>query len=302
MNSEAENGILVCLDLTDIDDILIGYGAYLASLLPGAQLSFLHIIQYYDIEISGVKDEKERRRLIEEAVREELLEKIHACISDFPADHLLIREAHEDASLTVIDTAGEQGTAFILVGEKEGRERSKWYSRRITREGPGHTLIIPEGEENIPADPASFTPRFSRILYAGDFTQSSDAGLKFARRLADAAGAELCAQYVRDTTSDYYPANRQPDSGTRKRQEREVQQALNRTGISGEDIEREFFWEKEQYETEARRLYDAAADREADLIVIAAAGRSEGVTTLIGNLIVTMSKIDKTIPILFYDL
>jgi nucleotide-binding universal stress UspA family protein len=302
MKRETESKILVCLDLTGIDPILIAYGTYLASLLPETQLCFLHTIQYYDIEISGVKDEQERRRLIEESVREELLEKIRRQHADFAAENLLIREAHEDAALAVIDTAKEQKAEYILLGEKEGRERSKWYSRRITREGVGHTLIIPEREENIPGDAESFRPQFGRILYAGDFTQNTDAGLEFAHRLAGAAGAELCAQYVRDTTSDYYPASRRPGAGAEKRQEREVQQALGRTGISGKEIERSFYWEKEHYETEAQRLYEAATDRAADLIVVAAAGRTEGVTTLIGNLIVTMSKIDKTIPILFYDL
>ncbi len=301
MNAE-RNAILVCLDLTNIDDILIGYGSYLASLLPEAELSFLHTIQYYDIEISGVKDEGERRRLIEESVRQELLEKIRGHIEDFPDANLVLREAHEDAALSVMDVAEERKVNFIVLGEKEGRERSRWYSRRITREGSSHTLIVPEREENIPADAANFIPRFGRILYAGDFSQRTDAGLSFAHRLAGAAGAELCAQYIRDVTSDYYPTNRRPDSGTEKRQERAVQQAFARTGISGEEIERRFFWEKEQYESEAQRIYEAAADREADLLVIAAAGRSEGVTTLIGNLIVTLSKIDKTIPILFYDL
>jgi nucleotide-binding universal stress UspA family protein len=303
VNAQSENPMLVCLDLTEIDATLIRYGRYLASLLPGARLMFLHTIQYYDIDLEGVQDEEEKRRVIEESVREELLEKLRSYIPDLPAENLLIREAHEDAALTVIELAKELSVRFILVGEKEGRERSKWYSRRITREGPAHTLIIPETEGNTPADStADGEPRFGRVFYAGDFSQSTDAGLRFADRLAGAAGAELCTQYVRDVTSDYYPTGRRPDAGTEKKQLREVQQAFQRLGISGEEVDQRFYWEREQYESEAQRLYEAAVAREADLIVIAAAGRSEGVTTLIGNLIVTMSKIDKTIPILFYDL
>lgn len=324
MSSENSKKLMVCLDLTDIDHLLIRWAGYLHSCRPEIQPVYLHIIQTYDLELQGVQEEEHKKQIIADSIRAEIAERLDRWGQSAGPKNILIREGFEDAALDVVDISNEIEADIVLVGEKEGSERSKWYSRRITRETAAHTIVIPEsapeeeeGESRTGADQSGWWifgkkgeaggkdepagPEIKRILYAADYREEGDPGLSFAQQLSSGADAELRARYVRDRTSSLSPAENEPTDADITDQQDRFDQACERTGTQAAFPEGLTTRQHtEGFENEARRIYAAAEEEEADLLFVNISGKPSNVTTLLGNLIVNMGKIAKSIPVFYW--
>jgi nucleotide-binding universal stress UspA family protein len=296
--------LLACLDLTGIDEQIIRFTRGCLAFYPEAKVRFMHVVQEYDLPSRHSDPEKtnaERRKIIR-ALQKDLLEKISPCFPDIGREDLLFPVAGEDAAEEIVETARKVDASILIVGEKEGRKRSHWYSRRIAATADCQIIIVPDCGPAIPESPPDeIRAPCKTILLATDFSQAADPALAFALRVSRETGIRLGLHRVRDTSRSFFPFLKGHQAGASADKTRELaREAMKR--IQAGETSIAFFTARDEdpHQSEAQRLLAVAESYEADLIIFSARGEGDSLSTPFGNMIEALGKSEKRIPILFH--
>jgi nucleotide-binding universal stress UspA family protein len=186
----------VCLDLTSMDDILIGYANFLTSRATPKAITFIHIIKSTDVadEMIELFPELETRGDVEEVIRKELQEKIDNYFSgsDVETD-LIIREGRPTDE--IVRSMQSINPDLTIMGKKSGYTGKGVIPRRIMKYVPSSILFIPE------------TSRYQlkKILVPVDFSDQSARAIEIALDLANTNEGKVTAQHVYNYPSRFFP-------------------------------------------------------------------------------------------------
>ena len=113
--------------------------------------------------------------------------------SGYPVRHILARAAALPADLVVMGTHGRSGFERLVLGS---------VTEKVLRKAPCPVMAVPP-----PAVTVGKLP-YGRLLCPVDFSDSSEAALRFACSIAEEADARLTIVHVFD-----WQARRRPDDG-----------------------------------------------------------------------------------------
>ena len=297
-----ETLVLAGLDLTAIDDRIIPFARSLGRFLPRSRLRFVHVVQRYDLEVGPEEDPAAVEKRLDHALRPELTRKIKSRLPEFQPADLLLPHAEEDAAKDLIETAASEGAGLLVIGEKEGNDRSHWYSRRITTTAPCPVAVFPDNSE-IPADSEAGDEGetgWKTLLFAGDFSREADPALAFCLRAAGEKRLRLGVHRVRDASGSFFPFFRHRKGGNAAATRKHAAKALERLGASEDRIAFVTEIDEDPHENEAESLLAAATAYEADLIVVGARGKTGRATDPCGHLIECLGRVRKRRPILYF--
>jgi nucleotide-binding universal stress UspA family protein len=283
--------ILTCLDLTYIDSALVEYTAFFAKAASAEKAHFLHVIQTYDLPDKGgrdIPDEAELYRLISRKTEKEVDAHFRKHFpSTFPIAVKTLIES-EDASSAIIDFISEMKIDLVLVGQKFGARHEARYGRKIMAGASCDIMFIPEHIKS----------GIDKILCAIDGSNESETAFKYALDLSRKNGAAIACYFLYDTTEAYFPATTLSSATSQQeRFRREFANFLERFSMSPDNIPCHY-QEIGPTENQTEKIYDAATDEQADLIITGAAGDIAVPTTLLGNIAENFSHIEKKIPLL----
>ncbi len=279
--------ILGCLDLTDIDPVLIRWASFMAQTLQAETLLFLHLIQTYNLPDLNSENFPDEKRLTA-IVNKELEGKICDHCDREQNTRLEIRPESEDAAGAVIDYVRENRVDLVLVGQKPGQDRQSRYAQRISV-GIDSDLMLISG----PAEPA-----VPSILCAVDCSRESKPAFAQSRNLAQRLQAGLSCFYLEDTTRSYFPSATVKTSQSREKQARKAYEAfLQQFSLTPADIPCHFdLVDREENQTES--VYAAAEKDGAGLIAVGARGAVSTETSLLGNVTQNFLHMEKERPVL----
>lgn len=301
MTESASSNVLVCLDLTDIDQAVLAFARSAIRLFPGARIRFLHVVQQYDLPQSVPDDQPDRDdpKTLNAELQQALLDRIHPAFPDASADDLLLPTAAEDAAGEVIETARKVNADLLLLGEKQDPQRSRWYGKRIAATAPCKVLIVPQSS---PPREESDSPQQQTVLLATDFSPAADPALRWILQTAPRLRLRLGLHRVRDTSRSFFPFFNQSKAGDSARQTRQLaHKAFQRLDLGGDEAVAFFTClDENPHQTEAERLLTAASRYKADLLAVSANGRPGTATTAYGHLIECLGKLPKPRPLLLF--
>lgn len=301
MTESSSPNLLVCLDLTDIDQAVLAFARSAIQLFPGARIRFLHVVQQYDLPETapGDQPDKEDAKALNAELQQALLDRIHPSFPDASPDDLLLPTAAEDAAGEVIETARQIKADLLLLGEKQDPRRSRWYGKRIAATAPCKVLIVPE-TSRLPKE--SDAPQGQTVLLATDFSPAADPALRWVLQTAPRLKLRLGLHRVRDTSRSFFPFFNQSQAGDSARQTRQLaHKAFQRLNLGGDEAVAFFTClDEDPHQTEAERLLAAATHYKADLLAVSANGRAGTATTAYGHLIECLGKLRKPRPLLLF--
>jgi nucleotide-binding universal stress UspA family protein len=298
-----ESPLIAGLDLTSIDDQIIPFARSLSRFLPHPRLRFVHVVQRYDLDVGPEEDPASVARRLDHALRPELTQKIRRYLPRFAPEDLLLPHAEEDAAKDLVETAASTCAGLLVIGEKEGNDRSHWYSRRITTTAPCPVAVFPDKSE-IPAESRSDargSAGWKTVLFAGDFSRAADPALAFALGAARENGLRLGMHLVQDASGSFFPFFRhRKGRSSAEATRRAAEKSLDRLALTADRIDFVTELDEDPHENEAERLLAAAMAYEADLIVVGTRGKTDRATDPCGHLIECLGRIRKRRPILYF--
>jgi nucleotide-binding universal stress UspA family protein len=287
------NNLLVCLDLTEMDGVLLRYARFLLHTLPKIKkVYFLHNIRFdYPEEAEGLMEELESP--LPELIREEITERIEMNFLNGERSDLewevLIKEGDSTAH-EIVNTAKEQNIELTIFGKKLSYRGSGLVAEKLLRQSSfkSDLLVLPETTSH----------NLQKILVPIDFSSASKRALETAHYLSLEADTTVVCQHVYTIPNHYFPFI--PVQGFRKSMEEEAEQSFKRFRQSLpkalQDIPCQFTYAQDR--TRAESIYDFSINRNKDLIVIGSRGRGAVPSVLLGSTAIQILQFEFHIPVL----
>lgn len=188
---------LVCLDLTNMDDVLIGYSNFLTTEFKPKKISFMHVIKSTDVadEMIELFPELDTHEDVEALIRKELQEKINKHFKDSKVNVDLIIKTGRPTD-EIIKSMESLNPDLTIMGKKSEYTGMGVIPRRIMKYVPSSVLFVPE------------TSRYQldNILIPVDFSEQSAKSIEIALQMSEDKGAgKVTAQHVYNYPSRFFP-------------------------------------------------------------------------------------------------
>ncbi len=284
--------LMICLDLTEMDDILIRYAVYFSQAIPDvARVLFFHNIRFDYPEsagelLSGI--DKPLQEVLSDIVEEQVSEHMHMRKADIPFE-LFITE-NDSTARAMAHTSAQQDVDLIILGKK------------VTYKGSGLVAEmlynIPEFAASILLVPETAYHQINDILVPTDFSKASKTALAFGRYLQRQFQASLECQHVYNIPAHYFPYIKVEDM--QDRMEKEARADWRKFAKSLPEAERDvacqFTFSRGDSISEA--IYSYALQEKKDLVVVNSKGRGGLASFLIGNVALRLIQLDAHLPLL----
>ncbi len=282
------NHILVCLDLTDIDPYVIKYGDFMAKTLSARQVTFFHAIQAYDLPDRTRRDFPDVETELKEIIHDELYRSVDSHFEEECRWEIVTPIGYEDAAVEMTDYIKNNDVDLTLIGQKAGETRKARYGKKVAAEAASDILFVPQFTE----------PVASSVLCAIDFSKESGKAFERALDISRTAGAAMSCYFVSDPSRAYFPASTERSSRYYQQQSQKIcNKFLKKYGLTPEDVPCRIE-ASDSLISEAENIYEAAAEKQARIIVVGAQGNTFTVTSLLGNLCESFHLMEKQIPVM----
>jgi len=283
---------MVCLDLTEMDDFLIQFAAYISKLVdPVYKIYFVHNIKFdYPKAAKGLINELDTplKELVEDIIYEKIKE--GAADFDLPSFEIVVKEK-KVTSVTLADVAEETGVDLIITGKKISYEGSGYVVEKLltTSKLDSALLMVPETAYH----------RISNILIPTDFSKASLMAVEMGAFLQNQADAQIDCQHVFTIPAHFFPYipvdNLQEKMKKSAKEEwEEFQKQLKPLGLA--ELECAFTYNNGK--NVAQSIYDHALQRKKDLIVISSHGKGNIASMMMGSVASRLIHYDLHIPLM----
>lgn len=284
--------IMVCLDLSEMDELLIQYVANLCAKFEEAEkVIFVHNIRFDNVE-DAQKIIARLDKPLSEIVKESIEERIDKSFLQAPS-HILKEIIVEEKGSTpeaLAHLAKTHEVNITIVGKKISYQGSGLAAEKLLRTPHFHSslLLVPETAYH----------RLQRILVPTDFSKTSKKAIEMAEHLRQTTKASFSCQHVFSLQSFYFPYMMVRDSESELREvakKRWLKFAKTLSHLGGGEIEctLSFNWNKNIAQT----IYDHAVRSNFDLIAISSKGKGGFKTFLVGSVAMQLVKADLHIPL-----
>ena len=186
----------ICLDLTSMDDILVGYADFLTSEVKPKKITFIHVIRSRDVadEMIELFPEIENRDDFDNVIRKDLTEKINSYFGNSKVvTELLIKEGRPTDQ--IVETMNSLNPDVTIMGKKAGYTGKGVLPRKIMKYVPSSILFVPE----------SARYQLKKALVPTDFSEQSAKAIEMAHELTEDKKGSLVAQHVYNYPPQFFP-------------------------------------------------------------------------------------------------
>jgi len=254
---ETSKSWLVSLDLTNMDDLLLGYTSFLASKLNPEKITFMHILESANIskEMQELFPEIEDPEDLSSVIKQELEEKISSAFKNFESTQLVLDEG--DPTNAIIKQIKKQNPDLLVLGKKEKFKGEGILSKKIVRYVPGSVLFVPESSRY----------QLHQILTPFNFNDHSAAAVRFSEDLANKTDADVLLQHVYDYPAQFFPflPSNEFEEKMNKQLKEKYDEFKKEKGFT-EGTEVVFTLNKQ--DRIQNKIYDQSIQVQADLIVV----------------------------------
>jgi nucleotide-binding universal stress UspA family protein len=188
----AVNQMLVCLDLSEMDEILVKYARFFCETAGVKKVYFVHNVKTYDLG----DDFREWFGDIDLAgeVEKEIGALVRKHFGDVAEYDILVSE-EPNTEVILADVVRQYKIQLTMVGRKEQLKGSGILGTKLLRILPCSVLVVPELAPH----------KITKILVALDFSKSSQKALEHGRHLTEQLGVAADVLHTYQLPSQYFP-------------------------------------------------------------------------------------------------
>lgn len=283
------NNILICLDLSEMDDFLIRYANFIVKTFSPSTVTFMHVLQPVDIPDEIKSSFPDFNEPVDQLIREELEEKVKELFE--PKVDFTIMVKQGITTETIVRFSRNNKIDLTLMGKKIGYSGEGGITRKVTSLTPSSVLLISET-----------TPyAINHIWVRMDFSKISIEALKMAQTIKNHTEASITCHNVFKLPLSYFPQQTEKQEQKliqqlTKHGKKEYQKMLKKLNLKEEEFPIEFSLDKEN--NEAQILYHRALQNQADLIVAGSKMKSGLTHVILDNTSEKLTGGGKTLPVL----
>jgi len=289
---KALNTIMVCLDLTEMDDILIPYAANFSRALADIQkVVFVHNIRFdYPGQGEMIMDELDAplASIVEEMLSEKVEESFNSLSPQVETEVLITED--EITAHGLVEALERVSAGLVILGKKINYQGSGLVSEMLFR--------VPGFRSSMLLVPETAYYHIREVLVAIDFSAGAGVALRFGHHLKEHTQSTLSCLHIYDIPNHYFPYI--PLEGLQKRMrqnaEKEWDKYRKKLDPSLQELSCDFVFSNSN--SVAQAIYNYAIREKKDLIVVNSKGRGELAAYLIGSVALRLVSMDTHIPVL----
>ncbi len=189
------DNVLICLDLTEMDHFLISYSNFIIRTFKPGKVVFIHVMETYDIPVEIMESLDDSGGDLEDAVREELDERIESGLSFRGETEISLVIEKGMTTEKIVQFNRKNKIDLTVFGKKVGYVGEGSVARKIVGLVPSSVLVINETSQ----------PKISKILVRMDFSKMAHTTLLMAKSLSVYTGALVECHHVYKLPLNYFP-------------------------------------------------------------------------------------------------
>ncbi|WP_159521310.1 universal stress protein [Sunxiuqinia indica] len=288
---EKLDNIMVCMDLTEMDDFLISYASYLVEQTDAKKIYFLHLLQNYDLPAEILSEFPDLKRPISKVLQEELEENVAKNFSHQESIETEVVVEEGVKSDTLLQFTREHKINLTVFGKKVGYQGSGALPRRVMPLTPSSVILVSE----------TVFPKIEKIMVRIDFSKMSEIAMKTAIQLSEYTGAQLIALHAYRIPISHFPQYSHDDEKRlqqkmTKHSEKEYEKFMKKLKLDPKAIPCAFLYDRNYQE--AQLLYHYGLKNHVDLIMIGSKIKSELANVILDRTSEELAEVEKNIPVL----
>lgn len=250
------NNWLLTLDLTDIDNLLLGYANFLADKLKPGKITFLHIFESSPLteEMQELFQDSDQQKDLHSIVRKELEEKIDAVFPDDIQTKLVLQKGNPTKH--IFDYIENQKPDLLFLGKKEKYKGEGIFSKKIVRYVPCSVIFVPE----------SVRYQLKQLLVPFNFNDHSAQAINFGQNLAEVFDADVQLQHVYQYPKQFFPY--MPSEDIEEKMREQVEKKMSEFKKEYSIGEAEVIFTLNKQEKLQDKIYSQITKSQTDLIVV----------------------------------
>ena len=278
----------VCLDLSQIDEILIRYIDFLAKELKPSTISFLHIIESGSIsdEMQKLFPQLGESYNVDEIIREDLNKRIEKNFSTPEIETRLIIKQGQPTD-EIINVIKSMDPDLLILGEKSGYTGEGVLAKKIVKYVPSSVLFVPETSRHS----------LETILVPTDYSRHSSESIKAAQAIISGKDTHVVAQHIFKYPAHFFPniPSEKEEGKIIKHLEEKEQKFVKEYDISDDVSFIKSFLKTGKM---ADQVYNAIVNNQADMVYLASKGDKPLMSLLKEDFIEKMVNYNLGIPLL----
>lgn len=287
--------IVVGLDLTEMDAVLMRFTAYMAKIFNADSIYFLHVAENLDMP----KEIREKYPNLMAPVDEGLKHKLEAEVKKYFGDmqgvsaEVEVREG--DPLKRLLKFAKQKDVDLIAMGQKSSLKGKGVLTQKVARVAHRSVMLVPE---NLPE---TFSESMDKLLVPVDFSKSALLALDQAVEIKKTSPipVQITALNVYQLPTGWHSTGKSSGEFA-EIMERNAREDFKKfaKNLEGEQEEIDELYILDNNHDPVREIYDAALALQADLIVLGSRGKTEAAAFLMGSTAERLAQTDKKIPLL----
>jgi nucleotide-binding universal stress UspA family protein len=283
--------LIVCLDRSDLDETLVKFASFVASINQTEKVYFTNVIRNLNIPKEVLK---EFPNLIENMVEERKAQMKSIVDANFDKNldtqiALVVKEGQ--LSKKILKLAHDKSADMIIVGRKVTLPGTSVITQRLARRASCSLLIVPEGS----------VPKVDKLLVPSDFSDYSKDAMEQAILISEKRGTEveIVCQNVFSVPSGYHFTGKSYEEFTAIMQthaEINYKKFIRKIDTKGVSITP--IYTKDEDEDPVEDILTKALDINADGIIIGAKGRTAATALFIGSLAERLIQLNDKLPLM----
>jgi len=279
--------LMVGLDLTEMDDVIINYLDILLKSKPFSKVFFVHIAKKLEMPDDIMEKYPDLLAPLDESIAYGIEKKVEHLFSEISSDFDVI--VQEGSPLeNFLRLSKIKNADLIVLGRKKNLKGSGLIAGHIVRRSPASILFVTE----------NFSSEIKNILVPVDFSKHSALAFEAASKFKAKSNSEIRFSHVYSVPSGYYKTGKSYDEFAEIMKGHAISDLghfLKRNKIS-EEIPCDYLLSND--EPRAELISNHATENAVDLIVIGSRGRTTSSAILIGSIVEKVLLLDSDIPIL----
>ncbi|MFB9055790.1 universal stress protein [Mariniflexile ostreae] len=193
INLENDLKLMVALDLTEMDPILLGYVSFLCKVWNIEHLYFTHNIKKY--KLYDLYDDFLEEGITLEDIVDRSLEKTVAKHYTASVPHTVLITSDDYTESILTHLAENYKIDIMITGNKDELQGTGALSQKLVRMLDAHVLLVPEEAKHI----------MENVLVPTDFSSASAKCFKVANSLVERSGGKTEALHVYNIPSFFFP-------------------------------------------------------------------------------------------------
>ncbi|WP_194775485.1 universal stress protein [Pararhodonellum marinum] len=281
--------VMVGLDLTEMDEILIQKIVALAPIIDISNIYFVHVASDLTLPKEITEAYPDLMAPVDEAIRKDLSSKIAK--HDIPTNVSWEVSVKEGNSVdTILRWAKIKDVDFMVVGRKESLEGSGSLSKSLARKAPCSVIFL---TEKAPAKAPE------KILVPIDFSTYTKLTLEFAQHIANKLNGTVQCIHIYEVPIGYHKTGKSFEEFAKIMKgnaEKEYHRFIQKNKLPEYPCE---FLLKENGNV-ARFILKLAKEHKNDLIIMGSRGRTDSAAVLLGSMAEKLIEINNLTPMVIF--